>query len=292
MYFLSGFTWCETAWDVFIYSQHTRKENQNTAETDSWDKTCAGNFLKLGWRSDKLIKSAGNAHYRLSQPSSCKAPPSSLHWFYCCPELLAGTRENSSWPLCWVQSRLGSWCSCCPCEVSLDVTSSDGMQSAKETMSTVWTWPTHCPGKSTAELKWKKQHTVPAHQMNAALNCKLQILRIALSLAADVDFCHIANISSDWSVFQMLPLRSILDWAFTITLPLAAFSTAEHANVFAPAWNLLILNCTSSLLVASFNSYFQEMKTWNVKKKAIAFSSFSCLCHCEKVGWSVKRIMS
>lgn len=84
--------------DVFIYSQHTWKQNQNMAETDSWDKTCAKNFSKLGWRSDKLIKSAGNAHYGLSQPSSCEAPPSPLQWFYCCPKLLAGTRESSSWP--------------------------------------------------------------------------------------------------------------------------------------------------------------------------------------------------
>lgn len=84
--------------DVFIYSQHTWKENQNMAETDSWDKTCARNFSKLGWRSDKLIKSAGNAHYGLSQSSSCEAPPSRLQWFYCCPELLADTWENFSWP--------------------------------------------------------------------------------------------------------------------------------------------------------------------------------------------------
>lgn len=84
--------------DVFIYSQLTWKTNQSMVETNGWDKTCARNFTKLSWRSDRLIKSAGNAHYGLSRPSSCEAPPSLLQWFYCCPELLAGTRENSSWP--------------------------------------------------------------------------------------------------------------------------------------------------------------------------------------------------
>lgn len=118
--------------DAFIYSQHTWKENQNRAEMYSWGKTCVRNFLMWGWRSDKLIKSAGNADYGLSQPSSCEAPPSPLQWFYHWPKSPAGTQETSSWPcICSSAGCNKAWatrCFSCPREVLPDVTSPDGMQ--------------------------------------------------------------------------------------------------------------------------------------------------------------------
>lgn len=72
----------------------------------------------------------------------------------------------------------------------------------------------------------------------------------------------------------MLPLRSSLGWAFTVILPLAVFSTAECVNLFPPAWNMLVLIGTFSLLVPTFKGHFEESKTWNVRKKAIAFFFF------------------
>lgn len=117
--------------DVFLYSQHTWKENRNRGEMYSWAKTCVKNFSMMGWRSDKLIKRAGNAHYGLSHSSSCEAPPSPLQWFYCSPKP-AGSQEKSSWPcICpsaGCNQAWATWCCSCPCEVLLAVTSSGGRQ--------------------------------------------------------------------------------------------------------------------------------------------------------------------
>lgn len=152
--------------DVFIYSQHTWKENQNRAETYSWGKTRVRNFLMWGWRSDKLIKSAGKADYGLSQPSSCEAPPSPLQWFYHWPKPPAGWKRN---PLGPASAPL------------LDAIRPGQLGASVVLMRSCLTWPllmgckgkgnqgccadlTHAPSwKITAEPKWKKQQMLPEY---------------------------------------------------------------------------------------------------------------------------------
>ena len=68
--------------DVFTYSQHTWKENQNKAETDSWDKTCMRNVLKLGWRLDKLIKVQRMLVMHWINPADARLLPSHYLFYF------------------------------------------------------------------------------------------------------------------------------------------------------------------------------------------------------------------